>query len=66
MDESEGYHIEQDEGRWRLCSAAGNVVLAGTDPHSAVHYLELLNKAYRAGYKAGYRDAREGDRARAR
>lgn len=66
MDESQGYHIAQGQGRWSVCSAAGNVVLECADAHSAEHYLELLNKAYRAGYKAGYRHAREADRERVR
>ena len=33
-------------------------VIAGRDERSAQHYADLLNKAYRRGYRLGYRDAK--------
>ena len=66
MDDIACYSVEHSGDRWRVCSATGTVVLECADPNSAGHYVELLTKAYRAGYKAGYRDAREADRERGR
>ena len=57
-NESPPYAVEQDDGKFAVVSATGMNILQCSDRRSAEHYVDLLNKAYRAGYKAGYRAAR--------
>ncbi len=54
------FGLEPVEGGFRVLSPDGYTVLECRDRHSADHYLELLNRAYRIGYKAGYRKGRKG------
>ncbi len=51
------YSIEASDGRFEVRSASGRVVMACADESSAAHYATLLNEAFRAGYKSGFRDA---------
>ena len=41
---------------------AGEVVLGSGDEASAQQYAVLMNQAYRCGYKAGYRRAKQMNR----
>jgi hypothetical protein len=57
-DAADHYRVELTDGRYRLLDASGDAVLECTDESSAHHYADLLNKAYRRGYRQGNRDAR--------
>jgi hypothetical protein len=56
-DDPESPYIEHErDGRYEVCAASGRVIMVCNDQSSASHYAVLLNEAYRAGYKVGYRD----------
>lgn len=54
-NEEEAYQVRFEEGRHQIVDAEGNVYLDCGDPASAGHYAELMNRAFRRGYKAGLR-----------
>lgn len=59
-DELEPYWMdvveEQDQPTsYCVVGASGQTVLASKDSATAMHYIELLNRAHRAGYKKGFR-----------
>ncbi len=58
-DATLSYQIEAHDGRYRLLDAGGYVVLECADEASARHYAELMNKAWRGGFRAGYRTAKQ-------
>jgi len=53
------YTVKAQNVRFEVCAASGRVVMKCGDEDSASHYASLLNEAYRAGYKLGYRDGRK-------
>jgi len=57
-DPSLAYAIREQNTRFEVCSTSGRTILVCDDEDSASHYATLLNEAYRAGYKLGYRDGR--------
>ncbi len=59
-DDQAEYRIDQEQDQFVLRARSGQAVLTVRDAASAAHYLELLNRAYRAGFKAGLRQARRG------
>ncbi len=56
-DPEKPYSIESANGRVEVRAASGRVIMACADEASAAHYATLLNEAFRAGYKSGFRDA---------
>ena len=58
-DESKAYRIVAHEGRYRLLDAEGQALLECRDEASAGHYVELMNKAWRGGFRAGYRAGKQ-------
>jgi hypothetical protein len=58
-DESVTYRITAHDGRYRLVNAEGNTLLECQDEASARHYAELMNKAWRSGFRAGYREGKQ-------
>jgi len=58
-DENDPYTVEPDAGRFRVVDWEGNVILACGDSPSAEQYAELMNRAFRRGFKAGFRKARK-------
>ncbi|MDH3895585.1 MAG: hypothetical protein OES78_13585 [Chromatiales bacterium] len=56
-DPEKPYSIEVANGRVEVRTASGRVIMACADQASAAHYATLLNEAFRAGYKSGFRDA---------
>jgi hypothetical protein len=54
------YDVSDRDGRFDVRSASGRVVMSCGDEASARHYASLLNEAFDAGYKAGFRDGRAG------
>ena len=54
-DTQSAYSVYEHNGRYEVCAASGRVIMICNDESSASHYVALLNEAYRAGYKLGYR-----------
>lgn len=52
-EDEEAYQKQEEDGRYQICDQEENVILTCGDAASAEHYLELLNRAYRRGFKAG-------------
>jgi len=59
-DRMPAYLVATREGVYRVVDADGRSVLDCADEHSAAHYAALMNRAFGAGYRSGYRDARDG------
>lgn len=57
-DETGPYRVAEEEDDYRVMSPSGMTVMACRDGASAQHYATLMNQAYRAGYKAGYREGK--------
>ena len=57
-DHLPAYIVEADNGRYRVATANGRNCMTCRDEPSAAHYADLMNQAFAAGYKRGYRDAR--------
>ena len=55
-DPQSAYTVHERDGRYQVRAASGRVIMVCADEGSASHYAVLLNEAYRAGYKLGYRD----------
>lgn len=53
------YRVDAGPDVYRIVSAQGTTILQCKDETSAHHYVDLLTKAYRSGYKSGYRARRE-------
>ena len=58
-DEAAPYQVKPDAKRFLVVDDSGRTIMACGDEHSATGYVVLLNEAYRRGYKAGYRHAKE-------
>ncbi len=54
-DEMNPFWVEDDEGVFRVVDGVGQTFLQIRDRATAEHYVDLLNKAHRTGYKSGYR-----------
>ena len=59
-DDQETYRVVATEQQFDVVSASDRVVMSCRDSRSANHYATLLNQAFRAGHKAGFRDAKHG------
>jgi hypothetical protein len=59
LDESEPYNVQPEAGRFSIVDWEGNVILVCGDSPSAEQYAALMNRAFRRGFKAGFRKARE-------
>jgi hypothetical protein len=51
--------VEQREEKFQVNNRSGRTILVFRDLGSAEHYASLLNQAFLAGYKSGYREARK-------
>ncbi len=58
-DELVAYRIDAHEGRYRLLDVEGSTLLECQDETSARHYADLMNKAWRSGFRAGYRTGKQ-------
>ena len=52
------FRLEERDGRFAVLAADGRTILECGDRGSAMHYVELLERAHRAGYRQGYRDGK--------
>ena len=57
-DNEKQYRVEEVDGLYRVNSTSGQTILELQNAPSAHHYADLLNKAFNAGYKAGYREGK--------
>ena len=63
MADEDAYEVSEDEAGFRVQDAAGVNIMTCRDRRSAEHYAVLLNRAFRKGYKLGFRVARRGSDA---
>jgi hypothetical protein len=57
--EPEPYRVNAREGRFEVLDRSNRVMMVCHDEGSATNYADLLNQAYRQGYKSGYREAKK-------
>ena len=57
--EDQPYAVRTAPDRFEVLDASERVVMVSRDAASATQYAVLLNEAFRRGYKAGYKAARE-------
>ena len=57
-DNSKPYHCRETEDRYLVVDGGGRTILESRDSATVEHYIDLLNKAFAAGYKTGYRAGR--------
>ena len=60
MDDDDPYYVQQDDAGFRVRDDNEVTLMTCSDRRSAEHYATLLNRAYRKGFKAGFREARHG------
>ena len=58
-DEQIEYRVKQDEKKFQINNSSGRTILVFRDLGSAEQYASLLNQAFLAGYKSGYREGRK-------
>lgn len=61
LDPEIAYSVELVDGRYEVKNATGRVIMSCGDEYSAQHYATLLNQAFGAGFKSGFRSARAGN-----
>lgn len=57
-DKTKPYAVSEQQGRFNICTISGRIVMTCGDTASAGHYASLLNQAFAAGYKQGFKDFR--------
>ena len=56
-DDQPAYQTQAADGRFEVRSASGKCMVVCRDEDSAGHYAVLLNEAYQAGFRQGFRQA---------
>ena len=51
------YSVEQKDNQHGVVDRSGRTILQCAGVQNAMHYATLMNQAFEAGYKTGYRDA---------
>jgi hypothetical protein len=59
-EELSPFWVNTKEGRYQVLDASEQTVLETTNAVTAEHYVDLLNKAFKSGFKKGFRKARVG------
>jgi hypothetical protein len=49
--------VSEQQDRFNICTISGRIIMTCGDTASAGHYATLLNEAFAAGYKQGFRDS---------
>jgi len=57
-DKTTPYSVSEQQGRFNICTTSGRIIMTCGDTASAGHYASLLNEAFNAGYKQGFKDFR--------
>ena len=57
--EPEPFRVNARDGRFEVLDRSNRVMMVCGDEGSATNYVDLLNQAYRQGYKSGYREAKK-------
>jgi hypothetical protein len=53
------YRVNPRDGRFEVRDGSDRVMVTCRDEGTAANHTDLLNQAYRHGYKTGYRDAKK-------
>ncbi len=61
-DETKPYTLAQRDDRYAVLNSRGESVLESRDRTTIEHYIDLMNRAYFSGYKAGYRAGKDPSR----
>jgi len=59
-DPRDAYTVRERDGRFEVRAPSGRAVIVCGDEGSACQYASLMNEAFKAGFKAGYREGRGG------
>jgi hypothetical protein len=54
------YRVNTNQGCYQVLDASEQTVLETPNAVTAEHYVDLLNKAFKSGFKKGFRKARVG------
>jgi len=57
--QKKAYTLSEHDQRFEVRNAFSRVIMVCGDKGSAEHYVLMLNDAYEAGYKSGFRDGRD-------
>ena len=60
-EDDPAYRVEAKEEGDKVLSDAGYTIMVCHDEPSAIHYATLLTEAFKRGYKAGYRAAKQSN-----
>ena len=58
LNDEHAYHVVEESGKFRVIDPQGQSIMVCHDDQSADHYASMLTKAFRQGYRTGFRDAR--------
>ena len=56
------FWVNAQEGKYRVIDGSDYTWLEAANEQTAEHYTDLLNKAFKSGYKNGYRHGRIANR----
>lgn len=59
MNDEPPYRVEAEPPRFRVVDGAGRPGVVCRDEASAAQYAVMLNEAWKAGYRTGFRDGRD-------
>lgn len=54
------FKVNTHEDKYQVLDGNDNAWLETANTHTAEHYMDLLNKAFKSGFKQGYRQGRVG------
>jgi hypothetical protein len=57
-DELNPFWVDTQEGKYQVFDGNENTWLETANAQTAKHYMDLLNKAFKSGFKQGYRQAK--------
>ena len=57
-DTESSYRVAEESSKFDVVAPDGRSIMTCSNAQSASHYADMLTKAYRLGYKTGYRAAR--------
>ena len=57
-EDQSAYACVEADGRFEVRAESGKCIVVCAGRHNAEHYAALLNEAWQAGYRQGYRSAK--------
>tara|TARA_R110002111_G_scaffold77674_1_gene123359 strand:+ start:51 stop:242 length:192 start_codon:yes stop_codon:yes gene_type:complete len=55
------FWVNTNEGQYQVVDGSDRTWLETSNAATAEHYVDLLNKAFKSGFKKGFRKARAGE-----